>query len=104
MAVTGGGATWQNNLASDGSITVLTLIPAPVVTSGGVSVLPNGNVTLTATGTVGSTYKLWGSTSLLTPLASWQLITSGTVSTSPFSVTDTTASGSAQKFYIFSTP
>jgi hypothetical protein len=32
------------------------------------------------------------------------VITTGTVTTSPFTVTDTTASGSAQKFYIFSTP
>ena len=98
------GVVWTNKLAINGSIQAIAIIAPPVVTSGGVSVLPNGNVTLTATGTVGSTYKLWGTTNLLTPLASWQLITSGTVTTSPFSVTDTTASGSAQKFYIFSTP
>ena len=98
------GVVWQNKLAVDGSIKVVSYIAPPVVTSGGVNVLPNGNVTLTATGTVGSTYTLRGSTSLLTPRASWQVVATGTVGTSPFSVTDTTASGSAQKFYIFSTP
>ena len=102
MAVTGGGVTWKNDLAVDGSITVLTILPPPSVTS--VSVLPNGNVTLTATGSVGTSYTLLGSTNVTTPRASWQVITTGTVTATPFNVTDTTASGSAQKFYIFSTP
>ena len=104
LAVSGAGVIWTNKLAIDGSIAVLAFATAPVVTSGGVSVLPNGNVALTATGLVGLPYTLLGSTNLLTPRASWQVITSGTVTTSPFTVTDTTASGSAQKFYIFRTP
>jgi autotransporter-associated beta strand protein len=98
------GVVWTNKLAIDGSIQAVAIIAPPVVVSGGVSVLPNGNVTLTATGTIGSTYKLWGTTNVALPLASWTLISSGTVTTSPFSVTDTTAAGNAQKFYIFSTP
>lgn len=104
LTVSGAGIVWTNKLAVDGSIAVVSFLSAPTVTSGGVSVLPNGNVTLTATGAVGAPYTLLGSTNLLTPLASWQVITSGTVTTSPFTVTDTTASGSAQKFYIFRTP
>ncbi len=98
------GVVWTNKLAIDGSIQAVAIIAPPVVVSGGVSVLPNGNVTLTATGTIGSTYKLWGTTNVALPLASWTLISSGTVTTSPFSVTDTTAAGNANKFYIFSTP
>ncbi len=104
LTVSGVGIVWTNRLAIDGSIAVVSFLSAPVVTSGGVSVLPNGNVSLTATGSVGAPYTLLGTTNLLTPRASWQVITSGTVSTSPFTVTDTTASGSAQKFYLFRTP
>lgn len=99
------GVVWTNKLAIDGSIAVLSLIPAPSVTPGGVSVTPSGT-SLTATGVVGSTYKLWGTTNLLlSPIATtWQLITSGTVTNSPFTVTDSSATNSVQKFYIFGTP
>jgi autotransporter-associated beta strand protein len=106
LTVSGGGVIWTNKLAIDGSIAVLSFIAPPSVTPGGVVVLPNGNISLTATGVVGSTYKLWATTNLLlSPIATtWTQLNSGTVTASPFTIIDSTATNSMQKFYIFSTP
>ena len=101
-----GGAFWTNKLAIDGSIQVLGLVPPPSFSPGGVKRLANGSISLTAIGTVGGTYKLWATTNLaLTPIAStWTLLSSGTITASPFTIIDTTATNYAQRFYIFSAP
>ena len=106
MAVTGGGATWQNDLAADGSITVLTVIPAPTFSPGSVATLLDGNKSVTATGTIGSAYRLWASSDVtLTPITTtWTLLTSGTVTASPFTINDLTATNFTKRFYIFSNP
>jgi len=106
MAVTGGGATWVNRLAIDGSIQVLTVLPAPTFTPGSVATLPDGNKSITATGTIGSTYRLWASSDVtLTPITTtWTLLSSGTVTTSPFTINDLSATNFTKRFYIFSTP
>ncbi len=106
VTVSGGGATWVNNLQTSGSITVASIIPPPSFTTGGTTRLPDGNISLTATGTVGGTYKLWATSDLtLKPIAStWTLLTSGTITTSPFTITDLNATNFTQRFYIFSAP
>ena len=73
---------------------------------GGVSVLPSGNISLVATGAVGGTYKIWATTNLaLTPITNtWTLLNSGTITTSPFTNTDLTATNYTQRFYLFSAP
>ena len=100
------GVIWSNTLAVDGSISVVSIIPPPsFATNNPVSRAPNGVVTINATGTVGGTYTLYGSTDLaLRPFSAWTVIASGTITTSPFTVTDTSATSLAQRFYIFSTP
>jgi autotransporter-associated beta strand protein len=107
LAVSGGGVVWTNKLAVDGSIQVVSLAATPPSFSpGGVARLPDGNIALTATGTIGSTYKLWATTNIaLTPIAlTWTLINSGTVTSSPFVVNDLTATNYPRRFYIFSSP
>jgi fibronectin-binding autotransporter adhesin len=106
LTVSGGGAVWANNLAVDGSIKVVSLIPAPNFNPGSVASLPDGNKSVTGTGTIGSTYKLWASTNVaLTPITTtWTLLSSGTVTTSPFTINDLTATNFTQRFYIFSAP
>ena len=106
LTVSGGGAVWTNKLAIDGSIQVVSILAPPNFTAGGVTRLPDGNISLTATGTIGSSYRLWATTNLvLTPITTtWTLLNSGTVTTSPFTNTDLTATNFAQRFYIFSTP
>ena len=106
LTVTGGGATWQNNLAADGSIQVLTVLPAPTFTPGSVATLLDGNKSITATGIIGQNYRLWASTDVtLTPIIStWTLLSSGTVTASPFTINDLNATNFPNRFYIFSTP
>jgi hypothetical protein len=73
---------------------------------GGVIVLPDHNISLVATGALGGTYRLWATTNLaLTPVTNtWTLLNSGTITTSPFTNTDLTATNYPQRFYLFSTP
>ncbi|HEX5220095.1 MAG TPA: autotransporter-associated beta strand repeat-containing protein [Verrucomicrobiae bacterium] len=105
LTISGGGVAWQNNLAVDGSITVLTG-EAPTFDPASVATLPDGNKSVTATGTIGSTYKLYATTNvMLTPIpTTWTLLSSGTVTTSPFTINDLTATNFPRRFYIFSAP
>lgn len=106
LTVSGGGATWTNKLEVDGTIQVLSTggsSTPPGFSPGGIVTLPTGNISLTATGAIGSGYKLWATTNLAAP-ASWTLLNSGTVTTSPFSLQDLGATNYPQRFYRFSTP
>jgi hypothetical protein len=104
LTVSGSGVVWNNKLAVDGSIQVISVVPS--FTSGGAARLPDGNIKLTANGVIGSTYKLWATTNLtLSPISStWTLISSGTVTTSPFTINDLSATNYPRRFYIFSAP
>jgi fibronectin-binding autotransporter adhesin len=68
--------------------------------------LPSGNISLTATGAIGATFTLWASTNVaLTPITNtWTLLSSGTITVSPFTITDLNATNFVQRFYLFSTP
>jgi len=101
------GYTFTNNLAGDGTITVLTVPSAPPnFAPGGLTNLPDGNFSLTATGVVGAPYRLWASTNVaLQPVTDlWLLLTNGTIEASPFTVIDGAATNFLQRFYLFSTP
>jgi hypothetical protein len=88
------------------SETVTTAGAPPNFLPGSTTVLPSGNISLTATGALGSTYKLWASTNVaLTPIPStWTLLSNGTVTVSPFTIYDLTATNFSQRFYLFSAP
>ncbi|MFO1487066.1 MAG: autotransporter-associated beta strand repeat-containing protein [Verrucomicrobiota bacterium] len=105
MTVTGGGATWANNLAGDGSITVTGLVSTqpPLITS---TVIAGGNIVINGTnGTAGSGYSVYSSTSLTTPRASWTLETSGTFGAGGgFSVSIPVSSATPAKFYLLKLP
>ena len=68
--------------------------------------LPDGNLSLTATGVVGGAYRLWASANVgLTPITSaWTLLSSGTVTTNPLTINDLVATNFPQRFYQFSNP
>lgn len=85
---------------------VVTPATAPTFTSGSVTRLSDGNVSLTATGAYGTPYRLWASTNLaLTPITTtWTLLKSDTLTSSPFTFNDLTATNYPQRFYIFSNP
>ncbi len=98
------------NLAVVGStlylqVTVGTVTSAPNFQAGGFS-YANGTMSLTATGAIGGTFKLWATTNLaLTPVTNtWTLLTNGTVTVSPFTITDPGAATNQQRFYLFTAP
>jgi autotransporter-associated beta strand protein len=102
------GYVFTNTFGVDGRIGVAALVSpiAPNFTAGGLVQLSDGNISLTATGAVGSPYQLWATTNLsLLPLPNpWLLLTNGTVPAGPFTVIDATATNFSQRFYRFSLP
>ena len=108
LTIVSSGVTWANNLAVDGSIQVVAIGGGapPSFPPGGIGLLPGGNISLTATGAVGTAYRLWASTNVaLTPITNtWTLLSNGTITISPFTINDLTATNFPQRFYLFSTP
>lgn len=78
----------------------------PKFTAGGISLLPGGTVSLTATGAVGVAYSLWAGTNLVaTPITNtWSKLTNGTIGTSPFTLQLPGAGNHPQQFFLFTSP
>lgn len=72
----------------------------------GVSHLGNGTVSVSATGVLGTPYRLWATTNVaLTPVTNtWTLISSNTISASPFTNLDLNATNFPRRFYLFTAP
>ena len=87
----------------DGSISVVSVTPPAPPTPTGIGLLPDGNISLVATGAVGTAWSLHATTNVI-QAAPWPVITSGTISTSPFMVNDLSATNSPRRFYYFSAP
>ncbi len=77
---------------------------APVFTQ--INRLPDGSISLTATGAVGVPYRLWASANLtLAPvIGTWVMVTNGAITTSPFTLTDADTTNRANQYYRFRTP
>jgi hypothetical protein len=104
FTVTGGGVTWANNLAANGSVQVtlgyVVLSTSPKITS---FKLQNANAVITGTnGQAGATAFLLTSTNLLQPLSQWQTVGTNILGGSSFTVTNTVTTGSPQRFFILS--
>jgi len=99
LSISGGGAVWSNNLATDGSIIVLSAtVPHPVIRTINIS---GGNVVVSGTnGTASGTCYLLSSTNLATPLANWVRVSTNSFdSNGNFNITNA-AGGSPRNFYI----
>ena len=64
----------------------------------------NGNMSFTATGEPGQSYSLMMSTNVALPTASWTVLTSGTITESPFTLNDLTATNAPRRFYYLRMP
>ena len=101
-AVPGAGLEWDtNSLPVDGTLKVVSK-GAPGITA--VKLLPDGNVSLTLNGNIGQAYSVHVSTNVLKALASWTVLSSGTIPSVPFVYSDLTATNFPQRFYIISSP
>jgi len=87
-----------SQLATSGTLSVIALT-TPVVSG---VVQTNGGVQLSFSGNNGQTYHVLGSTNMLSPLATWQVITNGTFGASPAAYTDSQATNPAYFYRIVS--
>jgi len=95
----GPGLAWDTStLATDGTLRVW----VPTLT--GVVKLSDGNFALTIGGVIGRPYSVLASSDVALPLASWTVLTNGTITAAPFVFEDLTATNSLNRFYRTSTP
>lgn len=97
------GAVFNNNLAVDGSVTVVSApVGQPQITSlslSGTQLIMNG-----FNGASGEQYYLLTSTNLALPLAQWTPIATNTFGGNSFSVTNAVNAAAPQNFYILKVP
>ena len=103
------GVTATNIVTSGGTVVLQVtggFTTPPNFQPGGITILGGGTVSLTATGAVGTPYRLWASTNVAaTPITNtWTLLTNGTITASPFTIADPSATNYPQRFYLFSNP
>jgi len=98
------GLGWSNNLAVNGSLTVITVAapPQPHITS--VSLSGSSLVIAGTNGLAGESFSVLNTTNLTTPLNLWTLVTTNTFGGSSFSVTNTVNPGAPQDYYILRVP
>jgi hypothetical protein len=106
FTVTGGGVTWANSLAANGSIQValnyVVLTSRPKITG---FTLQAANAVISGTnGQAGATAFLLSTTNLLKPLSQWQTVGTNVLGGSAFTFTATNAvtPGSPQQFFLLS--
>ena len=102
LSVVGAGATWTNNLAVDGTIEVLSVVPVTQPTITGVSFASPTDLVLAGTnGTPGMPFQVMSTTNVALPVAEWTMETSGLFGVDGrFSITNTVTPDVPQKFYL----
>jgi uncharacterized repeat protein (TIGR03803 family) len=91
------------NGGTGGGGTIFRIVLASQLT--GIARSANGNVSLTGTGLPATPFRLWTSSDLSRPFASWTLLTNSVFADDgTFSFTDTTAIAAPARFYRLSTP
>ena len=106
ITIVGGGVgvTWNNNLATEGSISVAsTTVPKPLISD---VTLSGTNLVCTVTnGSVGASYRILASVNPAAPLSTWTPIATNTFSTSGnFTVTIPILPGFPNRCYLLSIP
>jgi hypothetical protein len=107
----GGTPTVRRLRLDPGATTNLVIFTVPSMTPpnfafGKILRLPDGNMALVATGSVGTLYRLWASTNLV-PTAgagTWGLLGSNAVMGTPFTNYDWAATNYPRRYYRFSSP
>jgi hypothetical protein len=98
MTISGGGVQWANNLATSGSISVVGLLPKPVIN--GFSLIGTNLVFSGTNGYTGGGYYVLATTNLLLPLSSWKPVFTNTFASGGlFSVTNPVVPGTPARFY-----
>lgn len=106
MTISGGGTgvVWTNNLAANGTISVLSVtLPTPHITQVQIS---SGNIILSGTnGPANGTYYVLSSTNVTLPLNQWTSLSTNSFNASgQFSVTNAITPGLSQQFFSLEVP
>lgn len=107
LTVSGGGATWVNDLALDGSLKVASLgpPPRPVITA---TILSGNNLIFSGTNgtaTAGGNYYVLSAADVALPLANWTRESTNVFGPGgTFSVTTSVTAGGSRKFYVLQVP
>jgi fibronectin-binding autotransporter adhesin len=98
------GLGWSNNLAVNGSLTVVTVTPPPQPHVTGVS-LSSGSLVMTGTnGSPGQSFSVLSTTNLATPLSQWTLAATNTFGGANFSITNPVNPTAPQNYFILRVP
>jgi autotransporter-associated beta strand protein len=96
------GLMWDTSkLAEDGTLRVTTIV-APTLAN--TARLPDGNITFQINGALGQGYSVRGTTNVALPLATWTILQSGTITTTPYVFSDLNATNYPLRFYGVSSP
>jgi fibronectin-binding autotransporter adhesin len=96
------GLMWDtSSLAVDGTLRVTTTTATVL---GNAARLTDGNITFQINGALGQGYTVRGTTNSALPLASWTILQSGTITTTPLVFTDLNATNYPLRFYSVSSP
>src|SRR6185437_9578627 len=107
MPITSSGATFNNNLAVDGSVTVASVTQAVPPKINQITLVNGTNIVITATNNTGSasgTWTLLATNNLTAPLSTWPVISTGSFGTGGSVSITNTVSGTNRLFYILRTP
>jgi len=102
LTVSGGGVTWNNHLATDGGITVASIVPTTPPVFFDTVLSGTSIVSGVSNGAAGSTYYVLASTNLALPRASWTPIATNTYPSGVFYLTNAITPGVSQRFYLLS--
>jgi autotransporter-associated beta strand protein len=102
LTVSGGGVTWNNHLATDGGITVATIVPTTPPVFFGTVVSGTNIVSGVSNGSPGSTYYVLATTNVALPPTSWTPIATNTYPSGVFYLTNAITPGVAHRFYLLS--
>ena len=98
LTISGGGVLWANNLASDGTISVVGPLPQPIINS--VSLVGTNLVMSGYNGYNGGGYYVLATTNVTLPLSSWKPVFTNTFASGGlFSVTNPIVPGTPAKYY-----
>jgi hypothetical protein len=109
LTVTGGGATqWSNNLAVNGSISVLSLTPPPPPPPPSINAASasGGNLIFSGTnGTAGGPYYVLATTNIALPISAWAVVSTNSFGPGGvFSVTNPINGGTPSQYFILEIP
>jgi autotransporter-associated beta strand protein len=107
LTVTGGGVTWSNNLALNGSIQALQVLPVLITIPPAITnfTLSGANAIISGTnGQAGSTCYLLMTTNLGNPRSQWKTVATNVLGGNAYLFTETNAisAGSAHQFFMLS--